>query len=173
MEDFKNSILIPENLPEALPEDFSGLNKRYLKIIFIRIAFFALVLAGGIISLLILSEEKPPVLILIAMISGIVLLISFISVISALGFPKKGYLLRERDISYKTGLIYFKQISVPFNRVQHVEVSQGVLGKLFNLSSVKVYTAGGNASDLSIPGLRTRDAQKIKVFISEKISQND
>ncbi len=171
MEDFKNSILIPENLPEALPEDFSGLNKRHLKIIFIRIAFFALVLAGGIISLLILSEEKPPVLILIAMISGIVLLISFISVISALGFPKKGYLLRERDISYKTGLIYFKQISVPFNRVQHVEVSQGVLGKLFNLSSVKVYTAGGNASDLSIPGLRTRDAQKIKVFISEKKSR--
>jgi len=173
MEDFKNSILLPENLPEAVPEDFNGLEKRYLKIIFIRIIVFALLLAGGFISFLIISVEKPPGLVLILMISGIVLLVSVISVISVLGFSKKGYLLRERDISYKTGLIYRKQISVPFNRVQHVEVSQGVLGKIFNLSSVKVYTAGGNASDLSVPGLAVNDAQKLKVFISEKISHHD
>ena len=173
MEDFKNSILLPENLPEAIARDFNKLDKRYLKIIFIRIAVFALLMSLGFISFLIISVEKPPVLILFLLISGIVLLISFISVISLLGFPKKGYLLRERDISYKTGLIYFKQISVPFNRVQHVEVSQGVLAKLFHISSVKVYTAGGSASDLSIPGLKTIDAQKIKAFISEKITQYD
>jgi hypothetical protein len=79
--------------------------------------------------------------------------------------------LREKDISYKTGIIFYKQISVTFNRIQHVEVSQGVLGKLFGLSSVKIFTAGGSASDLSIPGLLTADAQKLKAFISEKISQ--
>jgi len=101
------------------------------------------------------------------------LLILYSFIISILGFPKKGYLLRERDVSYKTGIIYYKQISVPFNRVQHVEVSQGVLGKIFHLSSVKIYTAGGNASDLSIPGLSVADAQKLKTFISEKISQHE
>jgi uncharacterized protein len=171
MENFTNSILLPDNLPEIVPEDFNRLDKRYLKIIFIRIAVFVLVLAAGLISLIVFAEEKPPGLILAALITGIALLIIYITVISVLGFPKKGYLLRERDISYKTGLIYYKQISVTFNRIQHVEVSQGILGKLFHLSSVKIYTAGGNASDLSIPGLNVSDAQKLKAFISEKISQ--
>jgi uncharacterized protein len=171
MEKFTNSILLPDNLPEIVPEDFNRLDKRYLKIIFIRIAVFALVLAAGLISLIVFAEEKPPGLILAALITGIPLLIIYITVISILGFPKKGYLLRERDISYKTGLIYYKQISVTFNRIQHVELSQGILGKLFHLSSVKIYTAGGNASDLSIPGLNVSDAQKLKAFISEKISQ--
>jgi membrane protein YdbS with pleckstrin-like domain len=90
-----------------------------------------------------------------------------------MGFPKKGYLLRERDISYKTGIVYYRQISVPFNRIQHVEVSQGVLAKIFHLSSIKIYTAGGTASDLAIPGLPVSDAQKLKSYISEKISQNE
>ena len=173
MENFTNSVLLPENLPEIMTEDFNGLDKRYLKIIFIRIAIFAILLTGGLIAFILFSDEKIPGLILAAIISGIVILIAYSITISILGFPKKGYLLRERDISYKTGLIYYKQISVPFNRVQHVEVSQGILGKIFGLSSIKIYTAGGSASDLSIPGLAVADAQKLKAFISEKISQHE
>lgn len=171
MENFSNSVLLPENLPEIRAEDFNLLDKKYLKIIFIRIAIFAVLLAGGFVSFLIFSYEKPPVLILAAIITGIAVLIVYNVIISVLGFPKKGYLLREKDISYKTGLIFYKQISVTFNRIQHVEVSQGILAKMFGLSSLKIFTAGGSASDLSIPGLLTTDAQKLKAFISEKISR--
>ena len=173
MENFTNSVLLPGDLPGINTEDFNPLDKKYLKIIFIRIAIFALLLAGGLISFLIFSDEILPGLILAAIISAIAILILYSVVISILGFPKKGYLLRERDISYKTGIIYYKQISVPFNRVQHVEVSQGILAKIFALSSIKIFTAGGNASDLSIPGLAVADAQKLKAFISEKISRNE
>lgn len=173
MENFTNSVLLPEGLPTINIEDFNPLDKKYLKIIFIRIAIFALLLTGAFISFLIFSDEILPGLILAAIISAIAILILYSVVISILGFPKKGYLLRERDISYKTGIIYYKQISVPFNRVQHVEVSQGILAKIFALSSIKIFTAGGNASDLSIPGLAVADAQKLKAFISEKISRNE
>ncbi|HSO85043.1 MAG TPA: PH domain-containing protein [Draconibacterium sp.] len=171
MENFTNTVLLPENLPEIIAEDFNRLDKRYLKIIFIRIAIFALLLAGGFISFLVFSDEILPGLIIAAIVTGIVVLIIYSIIISLLGFPKKGYLLREKDISFKTGLIYYKQISVTFNRIQHVEVSQGILAKLFGLSSVKIFTAGGSASDLSIPGLLTADAQKLKAFISDKISR--
>ena len=173
MENFTNSVLLPENLPELMPEEFNRLNNSYLKIIFVRITIFTFLLAGGFISFLIISDEKIPGLILTAIISGITVLIVYSIIISVLGFPKKGYLLREKDISYKTGLIFYKQISVTFNRIQHVEVSQGILGKLFGLSSVKIFTAGGSASDLSIPGLLSADALKLKAFISEKISQHE
>jgi hypothetical protein len=89
MENFTNSILLPDNLPEIVPEDFNRLDRRYLKIIFIRITVFAFVLAAGLISLIVFADEKPPVLILAAIITGIALLIIYILVISVLGFPKK------------------------------------------------------------------------------------
>lgn len=171
MENFSNSVLLPDSLPEVLPEDFNPLNSSYLKIIYIRIAIFAMMLAGGLIAFLLFSDEEIPALILAAIIAALAIVIVYSTVISKLGFPKRGYLLREKDISYKRGLIFYKQISVTFNRIQHVEVSQGILAKLFGLSSVKIFTAGGSASDLSIPGLLTADAQKLKAFISEKISR--
>lgn len=171
MENFTNSVLLPESLPWINIEEFNPLDKKYLKVIFIRIAIFSLLMAGGFISFLIFSDEILPGLIMAAIISAIAILTLYSVVISILGFPKKGYLLREKDISYKSGLIFYKQISVTFNRIQHVEISQGILAKMFGLSSVKIFTAGGSASDLSIPGLLTGDAQKLKAFISEKISR--
>jgi membrane protein YdbS with pleckstrin-like domain len=81
--------------------------------------------------------------------------------------------VRENDISFKKGIITFKLTTVPFNRIQHVEVNQGVLAKLFKLSSLKLFTAGGNASDLSIYGLPQDVAQNLKAFLSEKISEHE
>ena len=173
MENFTNSIITPENLPEIKPETFNLLDKKYQTILFIRIAIFVLFAVGAFISFLFLFDEKPAPEFLIAAISAIVLITAYSIIITILGFPKKGYLVREKDISFQKGLIVFKSTSVPFNRIQHVEVNQGVLSKLFKLSSVKIYTAGGNASDLSIPGLPVEIATNLKAFLSEKISEHE
>ncbi len=173
MENFTNSVLIPEDLPEIKSEAFHLLDKKYLNIIFIRILFFALILFGGLTAFLFIPEVMPPVFVIVILLSVMVILLAYSSLISLLGFPRKGYLVREKDISYKKGLITYKQTTVPFNRIQHVEVNQGVLEKLFQLSSVKIYTAGGASSDLSIPGLPVDEAQKLKSFLSERISEHE
>ncbi len=173
MENFSNSILLPENLPVVKPETFNPLDKKYRTILYIRIAIVLLILTGAFITFLIISEENPPLLFKI-IVSSIILIVAVYSVIiTVFGFPKKGYLVREKDISFQKGLITYQLISVPFNRIQHVEVNQGILAKMFKLSSVKIFTAGGNASDLSIPGLPTEDAQNLKAFLSEKISEHE
>lgn len=173
MENFSNSVLLPENLPGIDKQTFNPLDKKYLKILFFRIIIFFLVLAGAFITFLIVNEEKPPTYILLIAVSAIVLLVAFSTILTVLEFPKKGYLVREQDISFQRGLITYKVTSVPFNRIQHVEVNQGVLAKLFKLSSVKIYTAGGNASDLSVPGLPEKIAINLKSFLSEKISEHE
>lgn len=173
MENFSNSVLIPENLPEIKKETFTVLDKKYLKIIYIRLLIFALILVGLFLTFLIVSETYPPLTVIISIGSAIFLLIGFSVGISVLEFPKKGYLLREKDLSYQKGLISYKLTTVPFNRIQHVEVNQGIMAKLFHLSAVKIYTAGGTSSDLSIPGLPVDDAQKLKAFLSEKISEHE
>ncbi len=173
MENFSNSILLPEELPKIEAKSFNPLDKKYLKIIFIRIAIFFAALIAAFISFLFISDENIPKAAIVAITSILAFLLVYSVVITILAFPRKGYLVREKDISFQKGLITYKLTSVPFNRIQHVEVNQGVLAKLFNLSSVKLFTAGGNASDLSIHGLPEDVAKNLKAFLSEKISEHE
>ena len=88
-------------------------------------------------------------------------------------FKVKGYLLRSHDISYKSGLIFFRQTTVPFNRIQHCEYSQGIMGRLFDIASVKIFTAGGSTSDLNIKGLTKENAMKLRDHISKLSSAHE
>ena len=173
MEIFSNSIVKPDNLPEIDRQTFNLLEKKYRTIFLIRILFFFIFSVVGFLAFLIFSDEKVPVLVKV-IISAVILLITFyMLLITILGFSKKGYLVRENDISFQRGIIIFKSISIPFNRIQHVEVNQGILAKLFKLSSIKIFTAGGATSDLSIPGLPVETAHQLKGFLSEKISEHE
>lgn len=173
MENFSNSIIVPENLPSIDKTTFNLLDKSYLKILYIRIAIFLILIVGGFIAFLVLVDENMPGLAIVIISSVLALVIIYSLTITILGFPRKGYLLRENDISFHKGIITYKLTTVPFNRIQHVEVNQGILAKMFKLSSLKLYTAGGNASDLSIPGLPQEVAQNLKAFLSEKISEHE
>jgi hypothetical protein len=86
------------------------------------------------------------------------------------GFKKRGYALRQRDITYKKGFLIHSQTTIPFNRVQHCETTQGPLSRAFGLMSLKVFTAGGASSDLRISGLRPEEADRLKDFITEASS---
>lgn len=173
METFTNSVVLPENLPEINERIFNPLDKKYLKILFIRIFIISLFIIGGLLAFFFISDENIPTLAVIIISSVLAVAIIYSVLITFFGFPRKGYLVRENDISFHKGIITYKLTTVPFNRIQHVEVNQGILAKLFKLSSVKLFTAGGNASDLSIPGLPAEVAHKLKLFLSEKISEHE
>jgi len=101
----------------------------------------------------------------------LLLLIGFVVValvrfaIIYISFYKKGYAVREKDISYKTGLFFKTKTMIPFNRIQHSEVKQGPIERLFGIASLHIFTAGGSSSDLTIPGLTMEDANHLKQFI--------
>ena len=61
-----------------------------------------------------------------------------------------------------------KTVLLPFNRVQHAEVSSGPLQRKFGLASLKFFTAGGSSVDLKIDGLMKERAEEIRSFIMEK-----
>ncbi|GAB2770713.1 PH domain-containing protein [Salinimicrobium soli] len=83
---------------------------------------------------------------------------------------RNGYALREKDVIYKRGFLFEKTTIVPFNRIQHVSVERSFLDKLLNLATLKVYTAGGSGSDVSVPGLFPDNATSLKEEISARIS---
>lgn len=79
-----------------------------------------------------------------------------------------GYALRERDMLFRRGVFFRTQTILPFNRVQHCEIAEGMIERSFELSTLHIYTAGGESSDLSIPGLPRDTAERLKEYIADK-----
>ncbi len=88
-------------------------------------------------------------------------------------FKKKAFALRERDVHYKTGWIWRKQTTLPYNRIQHCELSSGPVDRLFGLTELHIFTAGGSQSDVTIPGLTKERGQRIKKMILDKIGSDE
>ncbi len=82
---------------------------------------------------------------------------------------RSGYGLREKDIIFKRGFLFERTTVVPFNRIQHVSVERSFLDKMLNIATVKVFTAGGSGSDISVPGLDPATATSVKEEISSRI----
>ncbi len=99
----------------------------------------------------------------IFLILGVLFLVALLH--SYYAYFCKSYALRERDIVYNEGLFWKKTTVIPFNRIQHCEVSQGPVDRFFGLAELKIYTAGGSSSDLTIKGFSYPKAQKIRNFI--------
>ena len=156
-------------LPQAETIDFTALSpkqlvKKNISTTVNLLFFFALVYAGRFF----LPEAY---LDYFSWVLGILILMGFWSYIRNFQWQKRsGYALRERDIVYKRGFLSEKTTVVPFNRVQHVSTSRGVLDKMLGLSTLLVFTAGGSGSDISIPGLTPELAASLKEAISGSMS---
>jgi len=171
--DFKNSVILPENLPSVKAVVFNPIDRKYLKLIFIRHMIVGVIFSAlGVVFVLLTDKDIPAYF---QWIMGCVFLLLFIYslVISYLSFKFRGYLIREKDIAYQRGLIQYKLTSIPFTRIQHVELNQGVIAKQMGLASIKIYTAGGSSDDLLIPGLPIEIARKTREFLTGRISSDE
>jgi len=172
---FVNQSISLDQLPRVEEQDFKSIEKRYKVFLHLRNAIFFLVLTIGLLvfQFLINTDVEFPFWAFVGAYAFIALLwILSISLVE-LGFPKKSYIVRQHDLLYKTGYLMQKKTAVSKNRIQHVEIRQGILLRMFRLSKLVIYTAGGNTSDLSIPGLNPEDAEILKEHISLSVSQHE
>ncbi len=163
---FENKLIPPDELPELEEADFTGLEKDflYMRLLGRGIFFF---LAALVLTFWTLFGD----MVWYHWLIPWAVLLTLLLILDIKGFDIKGYAIRTKDISYKSGLIFFTQSSIPFNRIQHCEISQGPLGRLFDLASVRVYTAGGGSSDMVIQGLHKERAQKLRDYITKLSSE--
>ncbi|WP_088330358.1 PH domain-containing protein [Lacimicrobium sp. SS2-24] len=88
---------------------------------------------------------------------------------------RKGYALREHDLSYRSGLLFISTVTQPVLRIQHVELKRGPIERRAGLASLQVFSAGGAMHTFAIPGLPLATAKGIRRFILEHkdIVEND
>ncbi len=165
--EFQNNQILVEHIPSIQTIHFTGLKPQYRWIdIFWNSLFFLFVIIIG--SGIVLQYREIPNDLLIYIIPTMVFLWVLSVLLTFKTFPHKGYALRQRDIIYKKGWLFKTTTMVPFNRVQHCEVTQGPMGALLNVAKLKIFTAGGSQSDLTIPGITKHRANELKQFIIQK-----
>ncbi len=160
---FTNTRVDITELPQADQLEMIPLEPAYKWVRMLSAALFAAAMTGGAWLFVLVQPELTPystvVAVLVTTLSG------WMIFYNGLSFHFMSYALREKDLSFRSGWLWKSMTTVPFNRVQHCDIKQGLLDRKFGLAKLTIYTAGGQSSDLMIPGLLPDTAEKLKAFI--------
>lgn len=85
-------------------------------------------------------------------------------------FQFTAYARTAEAMFLRRGALWRLVRAVPLNRIQHVEVRQGLLERPLGLAHLTLYTAGSGGADLSIPGLLIADAEAMKAALISTIA---
>ena len=72
-----------------------------------------------------------------------------------------GYRLREDDLLFRRGIMFQRFVSVPYGRMQLIDVNRGPLARVLGLADLRFVTAAA-ATGVSIPGLVDGDAEELR-----------
>lgn len=171
MNDYTNHQLAIQDLPSLDDIEWVGMDRNLIVRDVIRnclVSILILVMLG-VFAIIFLSVDE-----LALRVFGVVgFCIGFLAIILLIlwprwEFPHRGYALRELDFAQKRGLVTRFLATVPFSRVQHVSVSQGVLDRMFNLATLQIYTAGGG---FPVKGFCHEDAHALRGHILERVAE--
>ena len=163
---FQNPAIALDKLPETDDLDWESLHDRYARKIRVFVLILFTAIAGGIGCLGFVPEI--PLLPFIILYSQWAIALTISMVWPGIAVPRQGYVLRDKDILFRKGVIWRSVTAIPFNRIQHVESSSTPLDRKFGLATLQLFTAGGSTGDLKIDGLGKDVAEQLRVFILNK-----
>ncbi|WP_316806462.1 PH domain-containing protein [Pedobacter agri] len=166
-ENFTNDAIDIDSLPKYQEIALKKPHASYWKVICINLIICFLFI-GIIAGLLLVFNEKIKPYLLAVVSAYVILLIIFFLVFWA-SFSKRGYAIRTHDVIYKDGIIAESTTIVPLNRIQHIELNEGILSRMFKLGSLQIFTAGGVSGHLRIGGIPIDEAKSIRDIILRKL----
>ena len=125
-------------------------------------------LVGGVITALVLgglavflSVVGAPVWLRVVLGAAAVVELVVTLVIVPRRVRAMGYQLRDDDLVFRRGIMWTRIVSVPYGRMQLVDITRGPVGRVLGLADLKLVTAAASAS-IQIPGLRNDDAEELR-----------
>lgn len=169
MEHFTNEVIDTMQLPRFEAVVLSKLDSKYGKVIGINILITFLFFGVGLAALLFFNPGLQDYWLQFLILYAVV--IAFVVLFSVVSLKKKAFAFRTHDVIFQSGVIATNTIVIPYNRVQHVALHEGFVSRFFGLAKVEIFTAGGSASDISIPGIALAQAEDIKQLLMGKIQK--
>lgn len=81
---------------------------------------------------------------------------------SALAWSRTQYAIGRQSVYLHSGVLWRQQRHVRLDRLQAVDVTQPLLARLFGFSSLKIESAGGAGSNLTLSYLTESEAQRVR-----------
>ncbi len=164
---FENPEIALEDLPTAEKLDWQALDSKFVRRLLVeRLVVVLLVSVASLIPGILLGDKFSPVIPL--WVFAVLFAIPFLSW-PFIAVPKRGYVVRDKDIVFRYGVVFRSVTAVPFNRIQHVETSSTPLDRKFDIAALQIFTAGGSGGDLKIDGLGADVAERLRIYILEKV----
>ena len=171
---FVNPEVPPESLPGAEALDWQPLHPRFVRRLqagaLLRIGVLAA--AAAVIHFLATSADAGVAIrtvagLLLPMWAVVAVLAAWALIWPTIAVPRRGYVVREKDLLHKSGVLWRSVKAVPFNRVQHTKTDSGPLDRRFGLANLSVFPAG--AGGHKIRGLGSDTAEELRVYVSARI----
>ena len=169
MENFTNEPIDISALPRYEAVNLNALQPKYWNVILFNVVATFLII-GVVLAVIVYFVEE---IHSIAWLFGLVyvLFLGFTFLLCRISFKKRGFAFREHDVIYRSGILATNTMIIPYNRVQHVALHEGFISRYFDLAKVEIFTAGGDSSDVSIPGIKKEQAEDIKQLLMGKIQK--
>jgi uncharacterized protein len=91
--------------------------------------------------------------------------IGVISLVSLAFEPRRvrsiGYRLRQDDLLFRRGIMFQRQVAVPYGRMQLVDITRGPVARALGLADLKFVTAAASTA-VTVPGLPMEEADRLR-----------
>lgn len=162
---FQNDPLDVATLPHLDGQPFTSLERGYLRMRLLIGTAVGLVALACALAFSFLGPDGLPTWGRGVAIGVALCLLAVPFIAEPISFAHRGWLMREHDISVRSGVISRRVTTAPFTRVQHASVHEGALERAMGLASLKVFTAGNQFADLTIEGLTKGEAHRLKEVV--------
>lgn len=104
---------------------------------------------------------------MLALTGGFVLLVLVVGLFSWISWKYRFYELSDEEVRIGAGWLFRTRRNARFDRVQAIDINQPLLARLVGLAELKVETAGGQNSDLTIKYLKVDQCKALRQEILE------
>jgi uncharacterized protein len=104
------------------------------------------------------------------MVAGITAVVT--AIWPPLAYRRWSYRLGAEALEIRRGVVVQRQSSVPYRRVQQVDLSRGPIDRLLGLTTADLTTAAAT-TDGSVPGLAPSDAEHFRRRVLERAGRDD
>lgn len=163
-----NRQIWPDDVQPVEDLEFQPVEPIYTRVLTARIILSYIIFMGFAFIILAFEESyRWWILLGVETILVIALVINLVLVHKIYDF--KGYALSDKDISYRSGIFFTSVKTVPFSKIQQVSVRTNPIARMFGLSYLDIVNGSqSSVNQITIPGLTSDDAERIKALLINK-----
>lgn len=149
--------------------EYNTLNKNAKKAWFLSNLIGLIIVGGILIGLRIyFSEKVVKHSFIVNIILGIILFILILDVLvkPIIEYKQWKYIITEDRIEFVHGIYFLTTTIIPIVRIQHIDIEEGPINRIYNLAKINIHTAGG---EHKIEGLPKEKAFEICEYVKDRI----